>query len=85
VPEEWLKEFEVASSAAGGIARNHLFPRLLSAAAGASQPDSRDRSRTIPENYSFEMIGAETVTDRPAYVIAATPKTANKYLIKGRI
>jgi len=79
------KQFEVVSSAGWGSARNHVFPKLLSAEVDASQPGSRDRSRIIPQNYSFAMVGAETVNDRSAYVIAVTPKTANKYLMKGKI
>jgi hypothetical protein len=79
------KQFDVVSSAGWRSARNHVFPRLLSAEVDASQPGSRDRSRIIPENYSFAMVGAETVNDRRAYVIALTPKTANKYLMKGKI
>jgi MucB/RseB N-terminal domain len=79
------KEFEVVSSAGWGVARSHVFPKLLSAEADASQPGSREQSRLIPENYSFELVGAETVNERPAYVIAVTPKTPNKYLMKGRI
>ena len=79
------KEFEIVSSGGWGAARKHVLPRLLSAEVESSQPGSRDRSRIIPENYSFETVGAETVNDRPAYVIAVTPKTANKYLMKGRI
>jgi hypothetical protein len=79
------KEFEVESSAGWGVARNHVFPRLLSAEVDASEPGSRDRSRIIPENYSFETAGTEVVNDRPAYVIAVTPKTPNKYLMKGKI
>src|SRR5690242_20301193 len=49
------KEFEIVSSDGWGIARKHVFPRLLEAEADASQPGSRDRSRIIPENYSFQM------------------------------
>jgi hypothetical protein len=79
------KEFEIVTSAGWGVARNHVFPRLLAAETDASQPGSRERSRIIPENYSFQMLGAETVNDRPAYVLSVTPKTANKYLMKGRI
>jgi hypothetical protein len=79
------KQFEVVSSAGWGSARKHVFPRLLSAEVDASQPGSRDRSRIIPQNYTFTMVGADTVNDRRAYVIAATPRTANKYLMKGKI
>jgi hypothetical protein len=79
------KEFEIVSSAGWGVGRNHVFPRLLSAEAEASQPGSRERSRIIPENYSFELAGADFVNKRPSYVITVTPKTSNKYLMKGKI
>ena len=79
------KEFEVMSSAGWGVARSHVFPRLLEAETDASQPGLRDRSRIIPENYSFQMTGTDIVNDRPAYVIILTPKTSNKYLMKGKI
>jgi len=83
--EDGSKEFEVVSSAGWGVARNHVFPRLLSAEMDASEPGSRERSRIIPANYSFELAGVETVNGRPAYVIAVAPKTPNQYLMKGRI
>jgi MucB/RseB family protein len=79
------KEFEIVSSAGWGVVRNHVFPRLLAAETDASQPGLRERSRIIPENYSFQMAGTDIVNDRPAYVITVTPKTSNKYLIKGKI
>jgi len=79
------KEFEIVSSAGWGVARSHVFPGLLSAETDASQPGSRERSRITPENYTFEMVGTETVNQRPAHVIAVTPKTSNKYLMKGKI
>jgi hypothetical protein len=79
------KEFEIVSSAGWGGVRKHVFPKLLSAETDASQPGSHERSRIIPENYSFQMLGAETVNQRQAYVIAVTPKTANKYLMHGKI
>lgn len=79
------KEFEMLSSAGWGVAQNHVFPRLLAAEADASQPGLRERSRITSENYSFELVGTETLNDRRAYVIAVTPKTSDKYLMKGRI
>jgi hypothetical protein len=79
------KEFEIVSTAGWGGARSHVFPRLLLAETEASQPGSRDRSRIIPENYSFEMVGTDTLNGRGAYVIALSPKTRNAYLMKGKI
>ena len=79
------KRFETISETGWGGARNHVFPRLLEAETEASRPDLRERSRLIPENYVFEMVGTEYVDDRRAYVIAIAPKTPNKYLMQARI
>jgi outer membrane lipoprotein-sorting protein len=47
--------------------------------------DARERSRIIPENYAFEMLGIEHVDGRLAYLVAIAPKTPNKYVMRGRI
>ena len=83
--EDGSKQFEIVSENGWGGARKHVFPRLLDAEIEAARPDRRDRSRITPENYTFEMIGLESVRDRLAYVMAIEPKSANKYLIRGRI
>ena len=79
------KQFETISETGWGGARKHVFPRLLEAETEASRPGLRERSRLIPENYVFEMVGTEYVDERPAYVIAIAPKTPNKYLMQARI
>ncbi|MBV9770946.1 MAG: hypothetical protein JOZ32_15335 [Bryobacterales bacterium] len=79
------KQFEKVSETGWGAARSHVFPRLLESESEASLPNTRERSRLTPENYSFEMVGMENINERPAYVIAITPKTQNKYLVRGRI
>ena len=83
--EDGSKQFEVVSASGWGGARKHVFPRLLEAETEAARPGLRERSRITPENYTFEMAGTECVRSRPAYVIAIEPKTANKYLARGRI
>jgi hypothetical protein len=79
------KQFQTVLATGWGVARNHVFPRLLESESEASLPDVRERSRITPENYSFEMVGRDYVNQHPAYVIAITPKTRNKYLLHGRI
>ena len=79
------KEFETISETGWGGARKHVFSKLLEAEAEASQPGFRERSRITPENYTFEMAGAETLDGHPIYVMTILPKTPNKYLMRGRI
>jgi hypothetical protein len=83
--DDGSKQFQTVWTTGWGVARNHVFPRLLESESEASLPDVRERSRITPENYSFEMVGRDYVNQHPAYVIAITPKTQNKYLVRGRI
>jgi len=79
------KQFETVSETGWGGARKHVFSKLLEAETEASQPGFRERSRITPDNYRFEMDGAETLDGRPVYVMTIAPKTPNKYLTRGRI
>lgn len=83
--QDGSKQFETLSETGWGGARKHVFPRLLEAETEASRPDSRERSRIIPENYIFKMDGAESVNGRPVYVMTIAPRTPNKYLMQSRI
>jgi negative regulator of sigma E activity len=83
--EDGSKQFETVSETGWGAARKHVFPRLLESESSASLPNVREKSRITPDNYSFQMVGTDTFGQRLAYVMAITPKTENKYLIKGRI
>jgi hypothetical protein len=83
--ENGSKEFETISASGWGGARNHVFPRLLDGEREASLPDARQRSRITPDNYSFEMVATDYVNDRRAYVLSISPKTENKYVVRGRI
>jgi hypothetical protein len=79
------KQFETVSETGWAGARKLVFPRLLEAETEAAQPDLRERSRIIPENYIFEMEGTEYLDGHPVYVIGIAPRTPNKYLMQGRI
>ena len=79
------KQLDTVSENGWGGARKHVFSRLLQAEAEASKPGVRDRSRVLPENYTFEMVGIRTIDQRPAYEIELAPKSNNQYLMRGRI
>jgi hypothetical protein len=83
--DDGSKQFETVSTAGWGGARKHVFPRLLEGEREASRPEVRERSRITLGNYSFERVGTDYINRRPAYVLALTPKTQNKYLVQGRI
>jgi hypothetical protein len=83
--EDGSKEFVVVSESGWGGARRFVFPRLLEAEVDAARPGFREQSRIIPDNYTFETVGTESIRGRPAYAIAIEPRTTNKYLTRGTI
>jgi hypothetical protein len=62
-----------------------VFHKLLSEETEASRHGTRNSTRLIPANYDFQFVGQEKLETGPAYVLAVSPKTANKYLIDGKI
>lgn len=79
------KEFSIVSEAGSGSIRKHVFHRLLSEETEASRRGTRNGTRLTPANYDFQVVGRERLETGPAYVLAVSPKTANKYLIDGKI
>ena len=79
------KQFTVLSEEGSGSIRKHVFHKLLSEETEASHHGTRNSTRLTPANYDFQFVGQEKLETGPAYVLAVSPKTANKYLINGKI
>jgi hypothetical protein len=82
---EGAKQFDVLSEEGSGSIRKHVFQKLLSEEAESTRRTERSGNRITPANYDFKVIGQETLATGPAYVLEVSPKTENKYLIRGRI
>ena len=79
------KQFSIVSEEGSGSIRKHVFYKLLNEETEASGRGTRNSTRLTPENYDFQLIGQETLETGLTYVLAVKPKTANKYLIDGKI
>ena len=79
------KQFTMISENGSNSIRKHALYKMLSEEREASRRESRDGNRITPANYRFTMLGQETLHTGPAYVLAISPKTENKYLIDGKI
>lgn len=79
------KQFSIVSEEGSGYIRKHVFHKLLNEEAEASAHGARNSTRLTPENYNFQLVGQEALESGPAYVLAVSPKTSNKYLIDGKI
>jgi hypothetical protein len=78
------KRFSILSEVGSGSIRKHVFHELLSEETEASRHGVRN-SRLTPANYDFQFVEQEALETGPAYVLAVSPKTKNKYLVDGKI
>jgi hypothetical protein len=79
------KQFSVLDEEGSGTIRNHVLRKMLEEETNASHRETRESTRIVAENYSFEMVGKDVVDGRPTYVLQVTPKWKSKYLVRGRI
>jgi outer membrane lipoprotein-sorting protein len=83
--KDGAKQFTVLSEKGSGAIRKHLFLKLLSEETEASRRGTRNGTRLTPANYDFQIVGQDNLETGPAYVLEASPRTPNKYLINGKI
>ena len=79
------KHFAVVSEAGWKMAHKHVFHKMLDSEMETSRPNSRPKTRLVPENYQFNLVGSDTLEGRLTYIIEAVPKRSDKYLFRGRI
>ena len=79
------KQFDILSEEGSGSIRRHVLHKLLSEETEASRRGTRSSTRITPANYDFQVIGQQTLETGPAYILDVSPKTRNKYLIRGKI
>jgi hypothetical protein len=79
------KRFEIIAEEGSKVILRRVLRPMLEAESEGSRKGERDNSRFLPANYEFELIGAEPCDGSTCYVLEVTPKTKNKYLIRGRI
>lgn len=79
------KHFQVVSEDGWKSANKHVLRKMLESESETSQPTTRPKTRMVPQNYEFRLIGSESLQGRPAYVIDVIPKRSDKYLFRGRI
>jgi hypothetical protein len=67
------------------IASHHIDNRTLLTEEAEASRRGRNSNRLTPDNYEFQMVAQETLDSGQAYVLKVVSKTANKYLIDGKV
>jgi hypothetical protein len=77
------KSFRILSESGSSLLVDKVLKRLVQSEMEAGQ-DHHSTDLTVA-NYTFRLLGTETVADRPAYILAVEPLTDNKFLYRGKI
>jgi MucB/RseB N-terminal domain len=79
------KEFKIISETGSPFIRHRVIEKLMEAEIEDTSSEHREEGELSPENYTFRQVGNETIAGRPAYIFEVSPKTSNKYLMRGRV
>jgi len=79
------KEFSIRSSAGSNMVIEKVFKKLLEAEKESLTEEAQRRTALNNDNYEFRMVGYESKPLGSTYVLFVNPKTANKFLYRGRI
>ena len=79
------KELNVISETGSSLIRRSVIDKLIEAEVDAVRDENRDQTRVTPKNYAFRLTGVEHVDGYSCFVLEVIPKSAKKYLMRGRI
>ena len=79
------KKFEVLKEEGPAVLRQKVLRPMLEAEEEAGRDDIRPHTRIVSANYDFKLLGVESQQGRRAYLLEITPKTRNKFLMRGRV
>lgn len=79
------KVFRIVRENNCGYLESRIFHRILDAEVQAARDDVRDRTRIVPRNYDFDLLGTANLDGRSSYVIRAVPKRKDRFLVNGKI
>ncbi len=79
------KEFQVVSESGSKLILNRVFKKLLEGEKEAAQPEIAAGAGLNRDNYNFELLGYEPSSEGGQYVLQVSPKSASKYVYRGKV
>ncbi|WP_260704266.1 LolA-like protein [Edaphobacter flagellatus] len=79
------KHLTVVSETGSKLICERVLRKMVETEQEASERGNRVQTMLSPENYSFELLGQETVDGVPAWILRVSPKVDNKLTYRGRI
>jgi hypothetical protein len=79
------KQLTVVSESGSKLICERVLRRMVETEQEASDRANRQQVMLSAENYSFALLGEETVDGVPSWVLAVSPKVNNKLTYRGRV
>jgi hypothetical protein len=79
------KEFTIVSESGSGTVRDKVFKKLLEAEQESLREENQQHSAISLENYRFQISDYQKTDSDEFYVLAAQPRSENKFLFRGHI
>ncbi len=79
------KKFDILSMQGGSKPFRRALRRVIEGEAEASRPAVSDQMRLSQANYTFTLLGEETIAGERCHVLRLEPRRNNKYLVHGRV
>ena len=79
------KQFTILSESGSGTVREKVFKKLLEAEQESLREENQQHSAITLENYTFKLSDYQKTNTDEFYVLAAQPRSKNKFLFRGRI
>ncbi len=77
------KSYRIVSQSGSKILGEKILKRAIDSEIEASKDNGA--SALTPTNYSFQLLGSESLNGRPAYILSVEPLTGSKFLYRGKV
>jgi outer membrane lipoprotein-sorting protein len=77
------KNFKNVSQSGSRLILDHVLKKMIESEREAAQDQSRNALNS--RNYEFALAGSEQLPEGPCYILTVSPRTANKFLYRGKI
>ncbi len=79
------KEFHILQQHGSHLLLDHVLGELIQTEKEALDKPNLGRTDLTPDNYEFRLIGTDTISGKPQYVLEVTPRFKSKFLYRGKI
>jgi len=79
------KQFHVVKQEGSQILLDHVIRELIQNEKEALDTPNLGRTDLTPQNYTFQLVGKDTIGGQPQYVLDVAPRFKSKFLYRGKI